>query len=791
MRLARRGVRGAGVRSVLALAVELALAQGCDGGAVPPPAPDGGACGATAMPELSCAAPITVACTGARTPATLAPASWRLPCGAAVPPAPTSDAPSGGFAVGETTVTFSGEGGASCTVAVTVTDDDAPAIDCPASPIRVVRLAEDDPIAAVAVRPATDACDDAPALALEGAAPTGRGTFPLVSTATDRAGNVARCAFTAEVLDLFAPREARILSAELAGDGSTDTTLAWLPPLSPDVALVVLERAPTPAGPFTALARMPVTTLTYTDAAMPSPRAAYRLVSVGPDALRGGETEILEAHAIARAGYDLPAQAVPGVPFRTTLHGVVRHPADLGAGPYPLVVFLHGNHGNCRPATGDDECMTLTENDCARTGFTTTPNAAGYAYLQDSLAAQGFVSVSIGANALNCRDDFIPERTALVVEHLRRWAAGTLPLEPALLAATDETRTSLVGHSRGGEAVSRVPAALRTAPVAGVRLASVLAVGPTDYHDNAPSGVPYLALLPGCDADVFDLQGARMVDRGAAAADGEIKAHVLFVGTNHNFFNTEWRFDDDADRRVCAAAARVPAAAQRAGLEALLGAWLGVAVRGGGVPAWLRNEEGSPDWMDAWASADLDLRETFFSAERVVVDDFEGSLSTNALGLGVTMTGYTASTTCTGTCAPNFVHAAPGARLAWDAAAATASFTTGGLDASRSAAISFRVASRRATINDGTVAHDLTVRVRDTRGGSVELPLTALGAGTGLRHLYPARLPLEVLETFRVPLATIAADLDVSSIAAIELAMPVPGHARGSIWVSSLELAGD
>ena len=51
----------------------------------------------------------------------------------------------------------------------------------------------------------------------------------------------------------------------------------------------------------------------------------------------------------------------------------------------------------------------------------TTPNAEGYVYLMETLAASGYVTVSVSANALNCRDDFIPERTQLLLEHLRRW----------------------------------------------------------------------------------------------------------------------------------------------------------------------------------------------------------------------------------------------------------------------------------------------------------------------------------------------------------------------------------
>lgn len=773
--------------------VLVVVAAGCDGPGDIPPADGGGLLTDVPCdprgPTLTCAAPVTIECSGARTNVTLAPARWVEACSTGMLPAPTNDAPSGGYPVGATTVTASGSG-ASCTTRVEVTDETEPTIDCPTASVRVVRADETTPIGTFAARPATDACDETVTLALEGDPPTGPGTFTLTSTATDDAGNVARCTFTAVVVDLFAPSDLRVVSAELATDGSTDTTLAWLAPTGTAVTEVALERADTPSGPFVELMRLPVATSTYTDAAMPSPQASYRVVSLGAGAERGGASNVVTAHAVARAGYTVAGAAVPGVPFAADLVGVVRHPVDLDAGPYPLVLFLHGNHGNCRPATGDDDCQERTGDACTRAGFTTVPNADGYVYLEETLAAQGYVAVSISANALNCRDDFIAERTALILEHLRRWAGGTLPLDAAVLDAADTMRTALVGHSRGGEAVSQAPSRLAVAPIAGVALAGVLSIGATDYDDNTPSGVPYLALLPGCDADVADLQAAEMVDRAAAALDGEVKAHVLLVGANHNYFNTEWRDDDDGRGMVCGSAARIGGAAQRGALEALLGVWLDVAVHGADVPAWLRNEEGSPAWMDAWAGTDLDLRTSYFSPNRVVVDDFTGSLTSDSLGEPVSITGYTAAPTCTTTCAANYAHLAPSVRLAWDGAMARASFGAGDLDASSYTTVSVRLASRAATINDAVVAHDLVVRVRDTSGGSAEALLSSLGEHGGLRHLYPARDPREVLETFRLPLASLEA-VDLTSLSSIELEMPAPGHPRGSIWVSSVELAGE
>ena len=51
-------------------------------------------------------------------------------------------------------------------------------------------------------------------------------------------------------------------------------------------------------------------------------------------------------HAVTRAVYDLGDQAYqpPGLSGKVELAGDVHYPTDLGNGPYPLVLFLHGNH---------------------------------------------------------------------------------------------------------------------------------------------------------------------------------------------------------------------------------------------------------------------------------------------------------------------------------------------------------------------------------------------------------------------------------------------------------------
>ena len=490
------------------------------------------------------------------------------------------------------------------------------------------------------------------------------------------------------------------------------------------------------------------------------------------------------------------------MPFSTSLFGVVRHPVDLSAGPYPLVVFMHGNHGNCRPPSLDEDiCETRTTHECQTLGFLTSPNAEGYVYLQETLASQGFVTVSVSANALNCRPDFIPERVSLLLEHLRRWStwggAGGAPFGSTFAGAVDMSRVSLIGHSRGGEAVSATPARLRSTPIAGVSLASVFAIGPTDYHNPAPSGVPFAVLLPSCDADVRTLEGLLHYDRGLDASDANARAQVLVIGANHNFFNTQWRFDDNERlTRVCETFNQITGANQRGMLEPVLTDWIVAnddpATR---FPAYLRTEADTPPLVDFWADHDLDLRWSYAAADRVVIDDFTGSgspSSTNDLGGANAYSGFIASLTCTGTCSRNFRHVVGNIRPAWDAAAASASFSIGDFDASARDTLSMRFASRIATINDGLSEHDFAIRVTDTSGTTAEVSLASAGR---LAHRFPSRREQEILTTVRVPMSAFveaAPTVDLAHLASVEVAMPTPaGNDAGSIWMSDLDFAND
>ncbi len=195
----------------------------------------------------------------------------------------------------------------------------------------------------------------------------------------------------------------------------------------------------------------------------------------------------------------------------------------------------------CRGADEDDVCATSEDHKCPEPAYATTPNALGYTYLQDTLAARGIISASVSANAMNCRAAYIFERAQLLVAHLVRWRswaqAETGELDIDVTHAVDLQAVGLFGHSRGGDAVANAAALLSESPLAGVQLRGVLAVGPTDFYGVTPSGAEYLAVLPSCDGDVATLDGMHMYDRAAALVDNDWQRNqVLAIGANHCFF---------------------------------------------------------------------------------------------------------------------------------------------------------------------------------------------------------------------------------------------------------------
>ena len=243
-----------------------------------------------------------------------------------------------------------------------------------------------------------------------------------------------------------------------------------------------------------------------------------------------------------------------GVTFAERLQGSLHIPQ--GKGPFPLLIFLHGRHGTCEFA----ERLESFGFPCpdAPPAVRDVPSYLGYEYLADHLASHGFVVDSISANGINSYDialllsdngmNMRAEIVARQLDLLAGWnESGSEDIGNALVGKIDLDRIGLMGHSRGGEGVARFVAYNRERSDGPTYdgLRAVFALAPTDFYGQKASGVHFGTLLPLCDGDVYNLQGAWMYDRARFLEPPKF-ARVQFTvnGANHNFFNTVWTFDD-------------------------------------------------------------------------------------------------------------------------------------------------------------------------------------------------------------------------------------------------------
>ena len=123
-----------------------------------------------------------------------------------------------------------------------------------------------------------------------------------------------------------------------------------------------------------------------------------------------------------------------------------------------------------------------------------------------------------------------------------------------LTGRLDLDHIGLMGHSKGGEAVSRL-LELNVGRQPQYNIDGVVALAPSDSGNQAPGerapGTNWAVLLPACDGDVFDVQGGNGFERAKAAPQGRrfAKFQWLVAGTNHDWFNTVW-YQEDHDVRI-------------------------------------------------------------------------------------------------------------------------------------------------------------------------------------------------------------------------------------------------
>ncbi len=215
------------------------------------------------------------------------------------------------------------------------------------------------------------------------------------------------------------------------------------------------------------------------------------------------------------------------------LNGRVYMPEGKGA--FPLILIVHGNHSMIDYSDG------------------------GYAYLGELLASRGFVVASIDENFVNAHwsGDFrgkeMPARAWLLLKHLEQWNAWNNTPGHELANKIDMDQIMLVGHSRGGEAVTIAAAYNKLAYFPddarekfdfNFNIKGIVPIAPTDYRYHRQiklKNINYLSLQGSNDSDETSFWGMRPYHRLKFTDKNKwLKAGVYIHRANHGQFNSTW-----------------------------------------------------------------------------------------------------------------------------------------------------------------------------------------------------------------------------------------------------------
>jgi hypothetical protein len=244
----------------------------------------------------------------------------------------------------------------------------------------------------------------------------------------------------------------------------------------------------------------------------------------------------------------------------------VTYPTLLPNTKCPFVLILHGRHNTCYRGGPNGE--PNIDWPC-QVGYEPIPSHSGYRYIADVLASNGYVVISISANGINGQDGFARDagaaaRSVLIRHHLDLWSqwssTGGDPWNNLFFGKVNMKKTVLVGHSRGGEGVHK--AAIDTKISDPYTIIGLVSYGPITAVNQVTPDIHSVTLLPTCDGDVSNLEGQLYIDQSRDIAYSEaLRSAVISIGSNHNYFNTEWTpglaqapsNDDwyDADDSVC------------------------------------------------------------------------------------------------------------------------------------------------------------------------------------------------------------------------------------------------
>ena len=227
-------------------------------------------------------------------------------------------------------------------------------------------------------------------------------------------------------------------------------------------------------------------------------------------------------------------------PKEFPLNGRVWHPD--GAGTFPLVLVVHGNH----------DMRDFSD--------------PGYDYLGELLASRGYIVASIDMNFLNggVRQEN-DARGWLLLKHLEAWNRFNNDPGNPFFGKVDMGNLALIGHSRGGGAVGHAAAFNRLSHYPddanltfdfNFDIKAIIAIAPVDGQYLPTDrfvpveNVDYMVFHGSHDGDVTSFHGLRLYKR-VEFTDGlpHLKTAIYVYRANHGQWNSIWGDRDSGGAR--------------------------------------------------------------------------------------------------------------------------------------------------------------------------------------------------------------------------------------------------